>query len=80
MTTAGHSFTNSAGGRACESCGMTRRQLHQATEEAIGEQGWARPGVLTRSEYEQIFMDRELNPQPPASIWDRIRKWLGCER
>ena len=77
---AGHTWTDTPAGRACATCPMTRRHLHAATEEAIGQLGWAHVGALTPSEYEQIVMDREINPQPPASMWDRIRRWLGWGR
>ena len=81
MTIAGHTWTDTPAGRACATCPMTRRALHQATPEDIGKVGWAHFGALTQDEYAQIAMERVFWPEPPpASIWDRIRRWLGWGR
>ena len=59
MTIAGHSFTNSAGGRVCESCGVLWTRISGCSPEDIGELKLACTGALNQAEYDQIVAERE---------------------
>jgi hypothetical protein len=71
-TTAGHTWTDTPAGRACATCPMTRRQLHAATEEAVGQQGWAHVGALNATEYREICEDREAALGEREAIWAAV--------
>jgi hypothetical protein len=70
MTIAGHDFTNSAGGRACQSCGLLWTRISGCRPEDIGELKLACTGALNQAEYDQIVAERE---RIWAAVWEAGR-------
>lgn len=66
-TIAGHTFSDALGGRRCIGCGKRWSEIAGATEEAVGEFGWAHSGTLIEREFEEIRAERDR-------IWDAVKE------
>lgn len=54
---AGHTFIEQIGGSRCE-CGMRWSLLLSATNDCIGQEGWAHLGRLSALEYSEIDIEK----------------------